>query len=259
MRIANKTIVITGASKGLGKGLALRLCRHTPKLVLVARTESLLRQLQDDIARLSGARPLTICCDVTSERAVADLASVVAERFDSLDVLINNAGVAHYLPSLRLAADLMRRQFEVNVFAAFYVTGALMPLLLRSESAYVLNIGSDFARVSLTENSIYAASKRALAAYTEGLRRELCASSVAVGIFNPGPMPTSLHADDGGGLPVPSRIMLEVDTVARKVEQMIRGQKASASYPWWMVWALRLRALIGRQQEVNHGQAQSEL
>jgi uncharacterized protein len=112
MRLSNKTIVITGASRGLGREAALLLCRRNPNLILVARTESLLEQTQREIEDLTGKRPLIIPCDISNETDVNRLSGIIQSNFHYIDVLINNAGIGIHKISEEISNEEMRKQFR---------------------------------------------------------------------------------------------------------------------------------------------------
>ena len=241
MELSNKVIVITGASKGLGKAIALHLSRVTPHLILIARSMPLLQQVQEEITHTTGHSPLIIQCDITSESDVQNMAALVEEKYEQIDVLINNAGMGIYRASEDLPNQEMRRHFEVNFFGAYYSIKALLPLLKQSEAGYILNVGSLFSRVSLDENSVYAATKFALAGFTEGLRSELKSSGIGVGLFMPGPMDTSFQdgRDEGA---VKSPVTLDTGRVAAVIQTMIRKRKKAVIMPRWMLIALKLKS-----------------
>ena len=242
MDIENKTIVITGASKGLGREMAIHLSQKNAHVILVARTETLLQQVKEEIEKLTGNAPFVIRCDVSSESDVSRMAAMIKEKFHHIDVLINNAGFATYRVSENISNQEMRRHFEVNFFGAYYCIKALLPLLKQSESGYVLNIGSLFSQVALAENSVYAATKFALAGFSEGLRRELKPFGIEVGLFLPGPMKTSFRENKGENtLKSPRSMTLEPKKVAATLEKMIRQQKKKVILPSWMMLALKVR------------------
>ena len=170
---SNKIIVITGASKGLGKEAALRLCRQNTSLVLAARTESLLKQTQKEIEGLTGRSPLIIPCDVSNESDVERMSGIIKNNFHHVDVLINNAGIGIHKVSEGMSNEEMRKQFEVNFYGPFYCVKALLPMLKLSDSPYILNIGSLVGEISFADNSIYAATKSALSCFSDGLRSEM--------------------------------------------------------------------------------------
>jgi short-subunit dehydrogenase len=242
MDIENKTIVITGASKGLGRELAILFSQRQANVILVARTESLLQQVQAEIEKLTGHAPFTITCDISSESDVNCMAATIQENFQHVDVLINNAGFATYRLSESISNQEMRRHFEVNFFGAYYCIKALLPLVKQSESGYILNVGSLFSQIALAENSVYAATKFALAGFSEGLRRELKPFGIEVGLFMPGPMRTSFQENRAeNALKSPEAMVLDPKKAAVTLEKMIRRRMKKVILPGWMMLALKVK------------------
>jgi short-subunit dehydrogenase len=242
MGIENKIVVITGASKGLGRETAIHFGQRKAQVILVSRTEMLLCQVRDEIERQTGNAPLVIRCDISSETDVSHMAAMIKERFQHIDVLINNAGFGTYRVSENISNQEMRRHFEVNFFGAYYCVKALLPLLKHSEAGYVLNIGSLFSQVALAENSVYAATKFALAGFSEGLRRELKPLGIGIGLFLPGPMQTSFQETrEEGTWKSSDRMALDPKQAASVLEKMIHQRKKQVILPWWLMLALRVR------------------
>lgn len=242
MAIENKIIVITGASKGLGREMAVHFSQKKAVVILVARTETLLQQVQKEIKKLTGHAPLIIPCDISSENEVSRMAAVLQGKFHHIDVLINNAGFATYRLSENLSNQEMRRHFEVNFFGAYYCIKALLPLLKQSESGYILNIGSLFSQIALAENSVYAATKFALAGFSEGLRRELKPYGIGVGLLLSGPMKTPFQEGRAeNALKAPEFLVLDPKKVAVTLEKMIGRQKKKVILPGWMMVGLKIR------------------
>lgn len=242
MDIQNKTIVITGASKGLGRAMAIHCGQKQANVILVARTESLLQQVQKEIASFTDYTPLIIKCDVSEESDVQHMVESIQDKFQKVDVLINNAGFGTFRKSENISNREMRQHFRVNFFGAYYCIKALLPLLKQSESGYILNIGSLFSKVALAENSVYAATKFALAGFSEGLCRELKPLGIAVGLFLPGPIKTAFHKNRAKDAPKsPQSFMLDPQTVAVKLEKMIHRRTKQVIYPCWMLPALKLK------------------
>jgi short-subunit dehydrogenase len=243
MELSRKTIVITGASKGLGREISIRLGTQGANLILVARTELRLLEVQEQLAQQTGRVPFIVPCDVTSESDVSQLAAVIQERYQQVDGLVNNAGLGIFRPSEKLSNEEMRQHFQVNFFGAYYCIKALFPLIRASKSGYILNIGSLFSRVSLAENSVYAATKFALAGFTEGLRREMKPYGIGVGLLLPGPMATSFRQGRSGQM-ARSPLMLDPQQTAKVVETMLRRRQKTVIEPVWMLPILRLRYLF---------------
>lgn len=242
MDIQDKTIVITGASKGLGRAMAMHCSQKHADVILVARTTTLLQQVQEEIKTLTGNTPLIIACDISSESDVQRMAARIKEKFRKVDVLINNAGFGTFRGSENISNQEMRRHFEVNFFGAYYCIKVLLPLLKQSESGYILNIGSLFSKIALAENSVYAATKFALAGFSEGLRRELKPFGITVGLFLPGPIKTSFQENrEEGALKNPKCMVTDPQKVAIKLENMIRRRQKQMLFPNWVMLAIKLR------------------
>lgn len=242
MKIENKIIVITGASKGLGREMAVHFSRKQARLILLARTEALLLQVQEEIEKLTGTAPFIIKCDVSSETDVNQTISMIQKKYHHIDVLINNAGFATYRTSENISNQEMRRHFEINFFGAYYCIKAFLPFIKQSEAGYILNIASLFSHIALAENSVYAATKYALAGFSEGLRRELKPYGIGVGLFMPGPMKTSFQDNrEANALKSPNSLALDVAKVAVILEKMICRRKDNLVFPAWMMAALKLR------------------
>jgi short-subunit dehydrogenase len=248
MTLENKVVVVTGGSSGLGKATALRLALGKAKVVIAARNPGPLEETAAHLADLTGVRPLAIPCDISSESEVDRLADIVGGIHSRVDVLVNNAGVGVYLPSERLSNPEMRRQFEVNFFGAYYCTKALLPLLKRSEAGYILNVGSIFALTAYAENSVYAATKYALRGFTLGLRQEMAAYGIEVGLFLPGPMATNFQKSrNEDALRAPKFLIMEAETAAGKIEGMIRRRRKEVAAPCWMPALLQIKNSVGNR------------
>jgi short-subunit dehydrogenase len=245
MGLSDKTIVITGASKGLGRDIALRLCLQNPNLALIARTERLLEQTQKEIETLTGRRPLIIPCDISNETDVNRMSEIIQTNFHHIDVLINNAGIGIHKISEEISNEEMKRQFEVNFYGPFHVIKALLPLLKRSDSAYILNIGSLTGEISFTDNSVYAATKSALRSFSDGLRLEMKKFNIKVGIFLPGLINTSFQYDREDEIKAPAFLILDPRKVAVKLEKMIHKRRKRIYMYRWMLLFMKAKQLIG--------------
>lgn len=246
MELQNAVVVITGASKGLGREIALRLCRHRTNLVLIARTRDLLEQVQKQILDVSGRKPLIISCDISNEADVEQMAAIISRSFVRVDVLINNAAVGIHKLSGEMSNGEMRKQFEVNFFGSFYCIKALLPLLELSDSAYILNVNSIVSRLAFADNSIYAATKSALVRFSEGLRHELRKSSVRVGSLFPCLMRTSFQNDRKIGDESPSFMFIGPEKVAAQMEKMIiRRKKNVYVRRWTSIILMTIKRVLG--------------
>ena len=245
MRLSNRVVVVTGASKGLGREIAFRLNRMDADVILVARSRDLLEQAGRNMKKDRGRTPTIITCDVSKEDDVAGMADAIRSRWDHVDALVNNAGVGIYRTVEEMTGTEMAKQFEVNMYGPFYCIKALLPLLKKSDSGYILNIGSLFGKTALADNSIYAATKFALSGFSEGLRREMKRHRIRVGLFLPGPMDTSFRDNRGdSALKPPKLITLNPARVAETVEKMIVQRRDEVYLHRWMLWGMKMKQLF---------------
>lgn len=245
MKIKDKIIVITGASSGLGRETAFHLSRLEAHAVLVARSEGRLKDVQSEIKEITGESPLAVRCDISSEEDVASMAAKVKEKYDHVDVLINNAGIGKYRISEEISNHEMRIHFETNFYGAYYCIKALLPLIKSQGAGYILNVGSLFGKIAFADVSVYAATKFALAGFTEGLRQELKPQGIGVGLLMPGPINTSFQDNrQDGERKAPAFITLEPSRVAKVIGKMIQRNKKNVILPRWMLLFFRITAAL---------------
>ena len=204
-----QTAVITGASRGIGRAIALRLAA-THHVVALARTRAELDSLAAEIRSAGGS------CDVI-ELDVADPASI-ARALDGMraDVLINNAGVGYLKPLLDLTPDEWQTMVDVNFNALFHATRAVLPGMVQRRHGHIVMIGSIAGRSAFVGGSCYAATKHAVMAFSESLMLEVRDHGVKVSVVNPGSVATSFSKHDRD-----TSWMLTADDVADAVVDAI--------------------------------------
>ena len=196
-RIADLRILLTGASSGIGRELALALARRGATLLLSARREEQLRALVDECVPLGGAADY-VAGDVTNPAVRNRLIARAAELFDGLDVLVNNAGVSAHGAFAQSDEATLRQVMELNFFAAAELTRLALPLLAKRtrprgtaatrepSRPAIVNIGSIIGHRGLPLNSEYSASKFALRGWSESIRAELASEGLDVLMVSPG-------------------------------------------------------------------------
>jgi short-subunit dehydrogenase len=245
VNLNDKIVLITGASKGLGKELAVYLSKYGSNLILVARTYESLLNTKKIISKKTGKTPVIIQCDVSNPEDVKNLAIFIKEKYQRLDILINNAGIAFHVESENLGCEHMKQQFEINFYGAFYCIRELLPLIKQSQYGYILNICSIADRVPFSENSIYAATKSALKTYSRGLQLEMRKYGIKVGIFYPGLMKTSFQDDRGENQnKIPSFLILDTKKVVARIKKMIEHRKNRSYMYRWMIWLMKIKLLV---------------
>ena len=190
MRLQGRTAVITGAGSGIGRAIALSMARRGCHLALADIDEfgmSETANLARDEVRVSQHR-----IDVADRAVVADFPSVAAAEHRSVDVLVNNAGVAIGGTFDQISAEDFEWLFEINFWGVVRMTRAFLPLLRKSDDARVVNLSSVYGLVAPPEQVAYAASKFAVRGFSEALRHELERSGVGVTVVHPAGVNTSI-------------------------------------------------------------------
>jgi short-subunit dehydrogenase len=170
-KLKNQTIVITGASSGIGLVTARMAAKDGARLVLASRSENALRQLTDEING-SGGQAAYVVADVSRQEDVQAIARKAQERFGGFDTWINNAGVSIYGKVEEVPIEDMRKLFETNFWGLIY--GSLEAAKhLKTKGGAIINLGSILSDVTAILQTIYSASKHAVKGFTDGLRMEL--------------------------------------------------------------------------------------
>ncbi|WP_076416753.1 SDR family oxidoreductase [Shewanella sp. UCD-KL12] len=190
--LTDKVIIITGASEGIGRALALALAPLGCKLVLSARNESRLLSLAHEIAN-QGADPLVFAADVTSQTQCKELVETAIEHFGRLDILVNNAGMTMWSKFDELnELDILDRIMQVNYFGPTYLTHAALPELKKNQGQVVI-VASVAGLTGVPTRSGYAASKHAVIGFFDSLRIELADDNVAVTTICPDFVLSEIH------------------------------------------------------------------
>lgn len=242
MDLSDKTVVITGASRGLGREVALCVAKKKAHTVLVARTGSELDRVRMEIEDLKGGVSLVVPCDVSKEDDVDRMARFIGDNVAQVDVLVNNAGIGIVRPWGAMTTEEVDRQFAVNVFGPMNCIRALLPLIRRCDSGYILNVASLLARVSFSPTSVYGATKSALSAFSRGLHEELGKDGIGVGLFLPGPMDTSfLEGREGGPMTAPGIMKADVTKAAHRMVRMIEKRETEVLMYRWVLLAMKMK------------------
>ena len=178
--IRGKVVVVTGTSGGNGKAMALLLAEKGARLVLAARRAELLEATAREAEARGAPEVLAIPCDVTEREQVEAVAKAALARWGRIDAWVNNAGVIGWSLFEDTTEEEFRRMLEVNLMGAVYGAWAALPAMRRQGSGVIVNIASMASLVALPIGSAYSASKAALFAFGDSLRRELRGSGIRV-------------------------------------------------------------------------------
>lgn len=178
MKLAGKTVLLTGANGGIGSCLARELANDGAALILTGRDEPSLRRLQQTLSE-PGRHQVKVV-DLMSATGVHSLVKSCQERTGNVDILINNAGMSDFSFVASSDSEVSRALIELNLTVPVTLTASLLPALLRRPEAAVINIGSAFGSIGYPGFAVYGASKSGLKTFSEALRRELADSGVRV-------------------------------------------------------------------------------
>jgi len=187
-----KVAVITGASRGIGSGIALELAEHGANIVVVYRAEEVQAKKVAGAIRGMGCKALVVKCDVSVPTDVSELCDAVMSEFGGADFIINNAGIHQHLKSWELSDADWHRVMNVNITGMFMVTKAFTPHLIEKRSGRIINISSCVAYTGTDHEVHYAASKGAVLAMTKSLALELAPHGINVNAIAPGFIDTDM-------------------------------------------------------------------
>jgi NAD(P)-dependent dehydrogenase (short-subunit alcohol dehydrogenase family) len=202
-----KTVIVTGAAKGIGLAVALHMARAGARVAMIDRNRGVLDAAAAEVTNAGGAEPaLALTADVSSSRDVSAAVQAVIERFGGIDVLVNNAGI-HFARAIDDYTDEeWNRIFAVNVNGAFYMIRAAVPALRRSRGV-IVNVSSMTALVGQDRGAAYVSSKGALVSMTKALALELGPDGIRVNCVCPAGVDTPLLRDWAATLPDPEAVL----------------------------------------------------
>ena len=202
LHLSGKVAIVTGATRGIGRAIALGLAGAGCSVVVTGRTETPRRQLPGTIHTVAGEvealgqAALAVACDVRDEESVQAMARAAMDRFGRVDVLVNNAGIGSYTPFLETSLDAWERVMAVNVRGTFLCCQAVLPAMIERSQGSVINISSlaaDYVRTGGhgdTEDARfigqpYGAAKAAVERLSRGLAAEMAEHNIAVNALKP--------------------------------------------------------------------------
>jgi NAD(P)-dependent dehydrogenase (short-subunit alcohol dehydrogenase family) len=231
-KLEGKIALITGGSKGIGKGIAEAYLKEGAQVIICGRTEADLLATGDELKEFGQIN--YVVCDITKLEDVYELTNQIEAVMQRLDILVNNASILGVkAPIMKYPEDVWQDVINVNLNAQFFVTKALLPLLLQSKNASIINVSSSVGRKGKKDWGAYAASKFGVEALTQVLADEMSDTKVRVNSVNPGGTRTDMRADaypdeDPNTLPAPMDITPVFVYLASDDSADVNGQEFTA-------------------------------
>ena len=238
MEWSNQVVLITGASSGIGRGLALELARRGAAVGLLARRRALLEELAKEITR-GGGRALPLPADVTQPGEVRAAVAELRRAFGRIDVLVANAGISidTFVPDL--CEEKIAELINVNVLGVVNSVAAVLSEMVATKGGHLVVNSSLAAYRGIPKSAAYCASKAAISSFFEALRIDLKGTGVDVTIIHPGCVKTQMI-----GSIARTPYAMEIDHAVRKIVRAIEKRKKGYAFPWQLATVARACKLL---------------
>lgn len=230
-----KVVLVTGASSGIGRALALELGLRGARLGLTARRGEELLKLCEEIER-AGGEALALPADVRDAEAIREVAERVREKWGRIDVLVANAGMSSTTAGTSLNTSEVGDVITINVLGVVNSVAAVLPSMLERGAGHLVAISSLASYRGMPKSGAYSASKAAVSTLFESLRVDLRRSNIAVTTIHPGFIRTPMTAGRKRKLP----FLLEPDDAARRILRAIERQARTYAFPWQLASFVRV-------------------
>ena len=230
-------VLITGASSGIGRALALEIAKRKIPLALGARNVSRLAEVAEEVQK-TGTPVFVHPLDVTQLQSCQEFVAAVLAHFGSVGTLVNNAGIGVYGPVHETAPEDFDTIMKTNVYGPFFMIQAVLPSMLVEHRGSIVNISSVAGRVSSPFMGIYAATKFALTAMTRAMREELASEGIRVLLVMPGVIRTEFGEHATGslkelGVESVGRLGAPVAALAQKITRAMETGASEVVFPFW--------------------------
>jgi short-subunit dehydrogenase len=241
MDFKDQVVLITGASSGIGKQLAVGFAARRAIVVGCGRSIARLKETLKEVRRNSPASAM-IGCDVSDAEQVRGMVGKVLADYGKIDVLINNAGVGMRKPFVESELDKLEEMIRTNFLGAAYCAHAVLPSMIARKSGHIVNISSGAGKIGTLNMGVYCASKFALNGWSESLYHELKPMGIKVCIVCPGPVRTEFNRDFRNTEPKsPPSLLVTPEAVCREVIKAIEKDKFEVITPRWLAFLCAIK------------------
>ena len=193
--LQGKTVIITGASSGIGETIAKELAKEGANVVLAARTIEKMTKIESDINELNNGRALAVQTDISNKQDVENLVKEAKKAFKYVDVLVNNAGQMLTAPVRSGKVEEWEDMIDVNIKGVLYGINSVLPSMIERSTGHIINIASVSGFEVTKHSTVYSATKFAVRAISTGLEKELAQTGVRVTNISPGMVATPLSEE----------------------------------------------------------------
>ena len=197
MKLDNKVAIVTGASRGIGKAIALSFAKAGAKLTLCATNQELLEQTSREIEKESGRKPLYFAFDIRDAKRIEEAVKKTLDTYSRIDILVNNAGTTRDQLLALMSEEDWDFVLSTNLKSVFLFTKAVTKPMIRQKGGRIINISSVVGMIGNAGQANYAASKGGVIAFTKSAAKELAKRNITVNAIAPGFVQTDMTANLG--------------------------------------------------------------
>ena len=247
MNDESPTIIITGASSGIGKAVALKLAESKPKIVIVARRQKELMKTAHTVKR-QGAKVLPIVGDVRNREDRERIINLTLKAFGQIDVLINNAGLGKANLFIDQPDEEIDELIETNILALIKLTHEVLPIMKEQGAGHIINLSSTLALLPPYPFAVYSATKAAVKTFSDCIREEVKEYGIKISTVYPGPYDTNFGNVAGYGK---SGFQgYNVQKLAEQIAKLVSNPKENLIKPWFfvpLVWVTKFSKRLKRK------------
>ena len=193
MHLTGKNAIVTGGSRGIGRAVALALAEAGASVAIIYAGNTKAAEETKQAVEEKGVQAMAIQCDVSDEKAVADMVKAVKKEWGRVDILVNNAGISHIGLMMDMSNDEWERIIQTNLSSVFYCSRAAVPAMISRKSGKIINISSMWGTSGASCEVAYSASKSGMNGFTRALAKELAPSNIQVNAIACGVIDTIMN------------------------------------------------------------------